>query len=243
MDKGFTVQSPLAVNALKSANEFFAWCRAPENHSDFKSFSSEVVAHLSQKPFPPVVKNSKQREQMWGTYHQIRSSTNFQETWLQALRRFQGCVACPIFYQYVTDHLFRQMVKQHFPLKETDQLQSEYSNLTLEEASGLRYAAGYVCRAMRKRFGSKNPDLLECIDELIDSANGEGEDGLDSTSDWIKLASRGGLLHVKDSTYRVFHAMELVVRQFFRREGVEMLPSNPTTKALTTKELLKRVLT
>ena len=44
---------------------------------------------------------------------------------------------------------------------------------------------------------------------------------------WIKLASRGGLLHVKDSTYRVFHAMELVVRQFFRREGVEMLPSNP----------------
>ena len=43
MDKGFTVQSPLA---LKSANEFLALCRAPENHSDFKSFSSEVVAHL-----------------------------------------------------------------------------------------------------------------------------------------------------------------------------------------------------
>ena len=45
-DKGFTVQSPLAVNALKSANEFLAWCRTPENHSNFKSFSSEVVAHL-----------------------------------------------------------------------------------------------------------------------------------------------------------------------------------------------------
>ena len=62
---------------------------------------------------------------------------------------------------------------------------------------------------------------------MIDSANGEGEDGSDNTSDWIKLASRGGLLHVKDSTYRVFHSMELVVRQFFRREGIEMLPTNP----------------
>lgn len=99
-----------------------------------------------------------------------------------------------------------------------------------EEASGLQYAAGYVCQAMRKNLGSKDADILECIEEQRDCSN--GEDGSGITSDWIKLASRRGLMHVKDSTYRVFLAMELVVRQFFQREAVKTPTENPKHQAI-----------
>jgi len=121
----------------------------------------------------------------------------------------------------VTDHLFKHLIKQHYPISDERQSNERFNlDLTYEEESGLRYAAGYVCRAMRKKLGAKDPDMLECIDELID----EGESS-DATNDWTKLTSRGGLLHVKDSTYLVFHAMELVVRQFFRKNRINQLTS------------------
>ena len=41
-------------------------------------------------------------------------------------------------------------------------------------------------------------------------------------------ASRGGLVHKNDSTYRVFHAMELVIRQRFQNGSVKTL--TPGTK-------------
>ena len=72
---------------------------------------------------------------------------------------------------------------------------------------------------LRKKFKT-NAAVIECIDELVDH---ESEGGSDSTSQWTQLASRGGLVHVKDSTYRVFHAMELVVRQYFQRRHVTTL--------------------
>jgi hypothetical protein len=63
------------------------------------------------------------------------------------------------------------------------------------------------------------------IDELIDDSNGEGDEGSDCSNDWTKLASRGGLLFVKDTTYMymAFYAMELVVRKQFCKEQVEQL--------------------
>ena len=39
-------------------------------------------------------------------------------------------------------------------------------DLTFEEASGLRYAAGYVYRALKKKFATDS-EFVECIDELV----------------------------------------------------------------------------
>ena len=74
---------------------------------------------------------------------------------------------------------------------------------------------------MRKEFKS-NLEVLAAIDELIDLNDGE-EEGLDCSNIWMKLASCGGLLFVKDTTYMVFHAMELVVRKHFCKDRVEKL--------------------
>ena len=84
---------------------------------------------------------------------------------------------------------------------------------------------------MRKEFKS-NPEVLAAIDELIDDHDGEGEEGADCSNDWMKLASRGGLIFVKDTTYMVFHAMELVVRKHFCKEKVEKL--SPGSRSMLT---------
>ena len=53
---------------------------------------------------------------------------------------------------------------------------------------------------------------------------GEGESS-DATNDRTKLASRGGLLYMKATTYLVFHAVELVVCQSFRKNDIRQVTS------------------
>ena len=85
---------------------------------------------------------------------------------------------------------------------------------------------------MRKEFNYK-PEVLAAIDELIDDHDGEGEEGADCSNDWMKLASHGGLIFVKYTTYMVFHVMELVVRKHFCKEKVQILsPGSRSGKIL-----------
>ena len=222
-DPGFKVPSQLAADALHSAKLLLEWSSVPENRDRFDHFASAIVADL-QAALPTnvsAIRLKVQREKIWGNYHTIRSSRSYTEKWLGVLELLEGCEACPIFYQFVTDHVFRQLIKTHFPLEQEHHPSQQQSlDLTYEEESGLRYAAGYVCRAMKKKLGSNDPDMLSCIEELADSSENESSD---PSNDWTKLASRGGLLTVKDTTYLVFHAMELVVRQFFRKSRINRL--------------------
>ena len=78
-----------------------------------------------------------------------------------------GCKPAPISYKYLIDNIFRQLIKIKFPTNATVRPANQYSDdLTFEEASGLRYTAGYVCRALKKKFAA-DFELVECIDELV----------------------------------------------------------------------------
>ena len=75
----------------------------------------------------------------------VRSSLSFKQKWLNVLQMIPGCKSSPTFYQYLTDNIFRRLIKIKFPADATVQPANQYSvDLTFEEASGLRYAAGYV---------------------------------------------------------------------------------------------------
>ena len=232
-DPGFTVSSPLAASAVQTAKQLQEWSQSSvENKLDFDLFASQLVSELNTA-FQPSSGGQKcprvQREKMWGKYHLIRSSAVFRERWFGILQPIHGCTPYPVFYQYVTDIVFKQLIKHHYSASEqSDDTHGQVEDLTYEEMSALRYAAGYVCRAMRKEFKS-NPEILAAIDELIDDSKGEGDEGLDWSNDWMKLVSRGGLLFVKDTTYMVFHAMELVVRKHFCKELVAKLSPGSTS--------------
>ena len=62
-----------------------------------------------------------------------------------------------------------------------------------------------VCRRIclsshEEKIHKFNTDVLAAIDELIDFSYGEEED-LDCSNNWMKLATRGGLIFVKNTTY------------------------------------------
>ena len=74
----------------------------------------------------------------------VRSLLSFKQKWLNVLQMIPGCKSS-IFYQYLTDNIFQQLIEIKFPADATVQPANQYSvDLTVEEASGLRYAAGYV---------------------------------------------------------------------------------------------------
>ena len=114
-DPGFEVSSPLAANAVQTAKQLQEWSQSVENKRYFDGFTSQLVSEL--EAFWPSSGGHKrlrvQREKMWGQYHLIRSSAVFREMWLGILHPLHGCTPCPIFYQYVTDNVFKQLIKHH----------------------------------------------------------------------------------------------------------------------------------
>ena len=58
---------------------------------------------------------------------------------------------CPILYQYVTDVVFKEMIKQQYPIERTHSTASE-AFLTGDEVNALQYAAGYVPRALGEKL-------------------------------------------------------------------------------------------
>ena len=195
-DPGFKIPSAIAANALKCAKLFLEWSELPENNSLFIEFAVGVVNALEES-FPTWMQPLRFRveEKMWGHFHEIRSSSSFRERWVVVLGSIQDCNTRPIFYEFVTDHIFRQLIKRHFPV-EASSIQPLSQELTYEEKSGLRYAAGYVCRAMRNNFAPTDSNIALCVNELTDDDDGQGFS--DCSSEWTKLVGRGGLVHVKD---------------------------------------------
>ena len=97
-----------------------------------------------------------QRGRIWGRYHQLRTSTEFRTLWSDFIKLSIQCVATPILYQLLTDVVFEQLVKQHFPVDNKEEA-SDGTLLSLQEEK-VKCAAGYVCRTVRKRLErSSNP--------------------------------------------------------------------------------------
>ena len=65
--------------------------------------------------------------------------------WTIFLAKFTFMKPNPAFYQYVTDILFREIIKAKVPTNERQVSSGPESQLTVQEANALHYAAGYVC--------------------------------------------------------------------------------------------------
>ena len=84
------------------------------------------------------------------------------------------------------------------------------------ERGVLRYVADYICRHLRKKLekGShefKEEMVLYLMDLVKDSEDCEAK--IETDEQWTHLIDRGGLWHVKESTYQLFHAVEHVVSE------------------------------
>ena len=86
-------------------------------------------------------------------------------------------------------------------------------SITTQELNALRYAAGYIPRALLKKLKkSAHPlkdELQLCLLDLLDDGDEEGG----TAEEWVNLIDRGGLKCINESTFQVMVAMELELRK------------------------------
>ena len=217
-DDSFKLPSPHARAALETASQLVTWLEDDEHQQEFIKFSQELTSSL-QTCFDSQASSMKtRREKMWGTYHYLRTSANFKARWTTFIGKFTSMKPNPAFYQYVTDIHFREMIKAKFPTNECQVSSGPASQLTVEETNALHYAAGYVCHKLRKRLeSSSNPRKEELVLLIMDLSDDDTSDDSGKVESWTTLIDRGGLFHVSDSTYTLFHAMEEEVRDHLRK--------------------------
>ena len=101
--------------------------------------------------------------------------------------------------QFVTNYMFKQLVKRKFPAAVSVCQDTIETCLSYQEENSLRYAAGYIPRNLIKkikRSSLDNKEVLQlCLLDLIE------EDGMgdDESQEWIQAVNRGGLNNVTQS--------------------------------------------
>lgn len=157
---------------------------------------------------------------MESSYHALRCTCKFRVVWEQFVVTAVGRKPSPIFFQHITHEVYKQLIKEQFELGES--AEKHVCELTREEKNALRYTARYVFRKIEQNIKSSalpfKGDLIDCLRDMRG-----GEEGNDGTEDWLNASDRGGLVHVDDNTYLLFHEIEMVVRRHFNRETAHTL--------------------
>ena len=93
-------------------------------------------------------------------------------------------------------------MKEKCPVSESAGAEQQPS-ITKQELNALRYAAGYIPRALSKKLKkSAHPlkdELQLCLLDLLDDGDEEGG----TAEEWLNLVDRGSLKHVNESTFQI----------------------------------------
>ena len=171
-DEGFQLPTEPARAAVKCAEGLLEWI---SDHPDMAAnFASLLIGKIQGCIHGPkkLSKRSVQRgrEKMWESFYKLTSSEEFRKGWKMLLETVK-VEATPIFYQYVTDTLMKELIKEKFHF--TPPTESSISPLDYEDINSLQYTAGYVIRSLTKKISkSAHPlkeDMKTCLAEMIEA--------------------------------------------------------------------------
>ena len=78
----------------------------------------------------------------------------------------------------------------------------------------MRYAAGYVCRQLKKKIEcGRHPlkeELILCLMSLTKDGQFTEANGTDE--EWLNAIDRRGLWHIHENTYSLFYALEVQIQ-------------------------------
>lgn len=205
-DSSFCTGSNEAAKRLKE------WCTAESKYTVLDEFTEALLGDLRGTFSEPSGRCPLNREKMWRAVFHLRSSATFISRW-QNLLQMASATSTPILYQHITDLIFRKLICEHYESTSTHE-SSTSSHVTDNEMNALRYAAGYIVRNVTKKICATpmfKEDLVNCCQKLV-KVRFECEDTA-TAEVWTDLVDRGGLWHVKESTFQLMCAFEEEIRK------------------------------
>ena len=223
--------SPHALASRKAANDLLEWMREDSNAERLELFSFSVVQLLDKAIQPDSAHTQAGREKMWGLFHSIRTSYEYKCHWTTFLEESM-VNATTLLFQTITDKLFQKRIDYHLPLQDVSPSLSEAEGdaFTFEEENAIRYAAGYVFCALRKKIIKsaypQKEQLSDIVEVLLQNDDQDDSAEHDTSCEWMEIVDRGGLIHISDKLFRVFIAIELEIRRHFRVENAQKITAS-----------------
>ena len=165
-DDGFTLPVPLAAKTLQCAEKPMKWMVELDKHKAIM-FAVTLVKLLKECCSSSESKSVRvKREKMWEKYYQLLSFKRLFTLWSVFIKESIHEEVCPVFYQFVADVLFEEVVINQFPINNNKPIGDVTSYFSYEELNALQCTAGYVIKAvMEKVEKSKKGETLK--EELI----------------------------------------------------------------------------
>ena len=165
----------------------------------------ELIVHVAK---PTAL--HKVREIMWIRYATARA-TILSPLWRNFFSDLNREVFStdPLLTELINKSIMDHLIETPFPAK----LEARTSctppiELNKQEENIIRYACGYVCIHLRRRFlnskSDKAVDFIECLDKMREQHDDTSSttSSLDYTQEWTKRVNRGGLFIISDEAYR-----------------------------------------
>ena len=205
--------SVVAEDVLQAAELLKEWCIHEENNEVVIGFTYELLSDLQGALVFPRGRLPLNREKIWQQYFTVRSSSIFISRWTAFLEQ-ASINPTPTLYQQLTNVIFRDLMKENYVIP--FQQSSITEGVSVLEGNALRYAASYVVhhvfKGVKKSSHELKRDVTDCLMQLVLGKQEDCEQG--TAEEWTNLLDRGGLWHVRETTFQVFNALEEGVRQF-----------------------------
>lgn len=161
------------------------------------------------------------RERALKRFHQLRINT-LPSLWSKVFADLGIEEEKVVILQSINRLLFNSVVLEGFANRYPTPPEEVLSvSMLSDEQNAVRYASGYVVKALKKQYekkkGVKARQFMECLTNM--SAHQEGKDCstyYDYTKAWIKLVNRGGLFEINNDCFLFFKAIELHVQETLR---------------------------
>lgn len=168
-DKEFDIPSDRAQKSRLCAHKLLQWVRI--NEVTAGPFVMDLLHSLQRCcSHPRPVKFHTLKERIWENYYKHRSSGEFKRKWISFIMSAIGFQPNAILYQFLTDEMMASVMKDIFPVLNESSVTPK--SLDYAEVNALRYTAGYVPRALKKKIHrSGNPlkvQLLGCLKEIME---------------------------------------------------------------------------
>ena len=117
----FQVNSSVSNAARQVASTFLEWAKTADNKGKLKEFCDEIIRNL-ETVFINTIKcghtgSVVNRDKLWKNFFLLRSSTSYQNKWKDFVEPIlPEMSSSALFYQRVTDVLFRLLIKSHYQI-------------------------------------------------------------------------------------------------------------------------------